>query len=176
MTTEELTLDSHIARYPDFPKPGITFYDIGPMLESAAMLAWCIQRMADEASPLAPDLIAGLDARGFLFATPLAIKLGIGAVMIRKEGKLPGALYRDSYNLEYGQATVTLQRDRAIAGKRVILVDDLLATGGTLSAASRLITGAGGEHVGSIVLIELKGLGGRAVLPGPVMSLQCYEF
>lgn len=176
MDKSAFSIDSHIARYPGFPKPGITFYDISPLLESPAMLARCVQRMADEALPLAPDLIAGLDARGFLFATPLALKLGAGAVMIRKDGKLPGDLYRESYALEYGEAAVTLQRDRAVAGKRVLLVDDLLATGGTLRAASRLIADAGGHHAGSIVLIELTGLNGRAAVPGPVVALQHYEY
>lgn len=176
MTEQIFSLDSHIARYPDFPKPGITFYDISPILESPPILAACIDRMAAHAETHAPDLIAGLDARGFLFATPLAVQLGAGAIMIRKDGKLPGALHRQSYDLEYGQATLTLQRDRQLTGKRVLLVDDLLATGGTLAAASQLVSAAGGSHVGSIVLIELTGLDGRAQVPGPVHALQTYEF
>ncbi|RME67816.1 MAG: adenine phosphoribosyltransferase [Alphaproteobacteria bacterium] len=175
MTAPLFSIDSHIARYPDFPKPGITFYDIGPVLESGPVLAGCIARMAEQAAAWQPDLIAGLDARGFLFATPMAVRLGIGAIMVRKAGKLPGGLHEESYALEYGSATIALQRDRQVAGKRVVLVDDLLATGGTLRAASKLIAAAGGVHAGSIVLIELTALRGRAAVAGPVASLQCYD-
>ena len=175
----DFDFDAHISKTPDFPKPGIVFYDFSPALEDGAVLAQMLTALCEIAAPLRPDVIAGIDARGFLFATPLALAMGCGAVMVRKAGKLPGELLEQSYALEYGEATLSLQTSRNLAGKRVLLVDDLLATGGTVSASVDLITKAGGIVAGTACLIELTGLKGRAILAAkncPVVSLQQYEF
>ena len=172
-------LDDHISKTPGFPKPGITFYDISPALEDAVILKQTIDALTEAARPLAPDIIAGIDARGFLFAMPLALSLSCGSVMIRKSGKLPGKVYEESYALEYGEATLSVQASRALKGKRILLADDLLATGGTLVASANLIQKAGGILAGAACLIELTGLKGRARLEDigcPVVSLQDYEF
>ena len=172
-------LDDHISKTPGFPKPGITFYDISPALEDAVILKQTIDALTEAAKPLAPDIIAGIDARGFLFAMPLALSLSCGSVMIRKSGKLPGKVYEESYALEYGEATLSVQASRALQGKRILLADDLLATGGTLVASANLIKKAGGILAGAACLIELTGLKGRARLEEigcPVVSLQEYEF
>ena len=124
-------------------------------------------------------IIAGIDARGFLFALPLALAHQTGTVMIRKAGKLPGKVFEESYALEYGEARLSVQASRGLEGKRVLLVDDLLATGGTLVASTNLIRQAGGILAGAACLIELTGLEGRARLAAkdcPVVSLQQYEF
>lgn len=175
----EFNLDNHISKTPDFPKDGITFYDFSPALEDGVILRQMMDALCEISSPLKPDVIAGIDARGFLFATPLAMAMGCGAVMVRKKGKLPGDVIEKSYALEYGEATLSLQTSRQIKGKRILLVDDLLATGGTVSASVDLIQQAGGIIAGTACLIELTGLGGRAILADkgcPVVSLQSYEF
>ena len=169
-------LDQHIARYHDFPKPGITFYDISPVLENHNALKSCVDALTRLAEPYKPDLIVGLDARGFLFVTPMALILNAGAIMIRKSGKLPGAVNQLSYELEYGEATLELQKDRDISRKTIVIVDDLLATGGTISAANQLISNHGGLVVANIVLIELTGLKGREHLIGDVHAIQQYDF
>ncbi len=169
-------LDEHIARYRNFPKPGITFYDISPVLEDHDALKSCIDALTGLAQSYKHELIVGLDARGFLFVTPIALMINAGAIMIRKSGKLPGAVNRLSYELEYGEATLELQKDRDIAGKTIVIVDDLLATGGTISAANQLIANHGGLVVANIVLIELTGLKGRQHLIGDVHAVQQYDF
>ena len=171
-----LNLDPYIAKTPGFPKAGITFYDISPALEDPHILKQATTALCDLAAPMKPDLIAGIDARGFLFSVPIATQLDCGVVMIRKAGKLPGALYQITYALEYDNATLALQHDRNIAGKNIVLCDDLLATGGTLLAATDLISMAGGTVTGAVCLIELTGLKAREKLSFPVASLQSYEF
>jgi len=170
------SLDPHISKTPNFPKKGITFYDISPALEDPVILRQLIGHMEKAAHRFQPDIIAGIDARGFLFAMPLALKLNCGTVMIRKAGKLPGKVLEEAYTLEYGTARLSVQASRALAGKRVILCDDLLATGGTLAASAKLIKRAGGNLVGAICVIELTGLKGREKLPCDVVALQHYEF
>jgi adenine phosphoribosyltransferase len=128
------------------------------------------------ARPYKPDLIVGLDARGFLFVTPVALALDAGAIMIRKKGKLPGKVSQQSYALEYGEATLALQHDRNIAGKTIVVIDDLLATGGTIAAANKLISQHGGKVAANIVLIELKELNGRDHLKGDVLAIQQYDY
>ena len=169
-------LDDHISKTPNFPKEGITFYDISPVLEEAGALRALTQSMTDLARDFAPDMIAGIDARGFLFAMPVALGLECGVVMIRKAGKLPGKLIEESYALEYGTARLSLQASRALKNKRVVLCDDLLATGGTCAAAGKLIQRAGGILAGAICVIELTGLKGRDKLDCEVRHLQSYEF
>ena len=169
-------LDQFISKYPDFPKAGITFYDISPALAEPDCLKTIIDSLIVIANEYKPDIIAGIDARGFLFATPLAIALGLGTIMVRKSGKLPGKVSQVSYDLEYGKASLTLQQERDLAGMRVMIVDDLIATGGTAKAAETLITKSGGIVAGIAVLIELTGLKARDQLTAPVSSLQQYEY
>ena len=170
------SLDTYISKTPGFPKEGITFYDISPALEDPDALSQTMDAMADITAPFAPDIIAGIDARGFLFALPLALHLKCGTVMVRKKGKLPGTVFETSYALEYGEATLALQSSRQMKDKRVVLCDDLLATGGTLSAAGTLVEKAGGHLVGAVCMIELTGLKGAERLNCPVAALQQYEF
>ena len=168
--------DHFISKIPGFPKPGITFYDISPILEDAAALRQTMDALSGLVQPMRPEIIAGVDARGFLFALPLALSMECGMVMVRKAGKLPGELFEQSYALEYGEARLSIQASRQLHGKRVVLCDDLLATGGTLEASARLVAQIGGILAGAVCIIELTGLGGRARLDCPVAALQTYEF
>lgn len=171
-----MNFDQHIAKIPEFPKPGITFYDISPMLEDPAVARQAVHALAELARSYEPDLIVGLDARGFLFSLPVALELEVGTVMVRKAGKLPGPVIEKSYALEYGEATLAIQTARDMKGKRVVIVDDLLATGGTVTAASHLIEQVGAQVVASLFAVELTGLKGRQRLSGAVHALQQYEF
>ena len=170
----EIDLDAHISKIPNFPKNGITFYDISPILEDAHLLKNLIDALCAKAMPFKPELIGGVDARGFLFATPLAYKLNCGSIMIRKSNKLPGDLITQNYELEYGSAELSIQKDRILSGKRVLLIDDLIATGGSLNAAQTLINKAGGMTCCALCVIELTELKGRDKLNCPVISLQSY--
>ena len=172
----EINFDSHIAKVPNFPKKGIIFYDISPILENPYVLKSSIDALCQKAEPFEPELVAGVDARGFLFATPLAYKLNCGCVMIRKSNKLPGKLLSQDYDLEYGTAELSVQKERQLSGKRVLLIDDLIATGGSLAAAQTLINKAGGIICCALCVIELTGLKGRDKLNCPVISLQSYMF
>ena len=168
--------DPHISKTPGFPKDGITFYDISPILEDRTVVRQAMTALAALTSPMQPDIIAGIDARGFLFALPLALELDCGMVMVRKAGKLPGELHEQSYELEYGEARLSIQASRQLRDKRVVLCDDLLATGGTLQAAAQLVSRSGGILAGAVCIIELTGLKGRDRLDCPVKALQSYEF
>jgi len=172
----DFILDTHISKTPGFPKEGITFYDISPALEDPDVLARMIEEMAGLAQNFAPDIFAGIDARGFLFSMPLALHLKCGTVMVRKAGKLPGKVLEESYALEYGTARLSMHASRAVKGKKVVLCDDLLATGGTLAAAEKLVHRAGGKVVGAVCVIELTGLKGRDKLACDVAALQTYAF
>ena len=176
MTNAEFNLDLNISKVPDFPKPGITFYDISPILEDPDLLKKTIDTLCSKAKSLDPDLIGGIDARGFLFATPIAYNLNCGIVMIRKSNKLPGEVITENYDLEYGSAELSIQKDRSLSGKRVLLMDDLIATGGSLNAAESLVNKAGGSVCGALCLIELTGLKGREKLDCPVDALQSYLY
>ena len=169
-----IPLHKWIQTYPNFPKPGILFYDIAQILENPAFLKQTVETLAAHIDEWSPDLLVGIDSRGFLFATPVALARGLGVVMIRKKGKLPGAVREASYALEYGEAALAVQCDRALTGKRVVLIDDLLATGGTLAAAEQLLIDSGASVVGCMVLIELTELHGRDKLKAHVKSLQVY--
>ena len=132
-------------------------------------------QLAAQVAGLELDLVAGIESRGFLFSTPLAARLGIGSMMIRKPGKLPGNLVHESYNLEYGSAELTIQADAPVAGRSVLLVDDLMATGGTMMAAKSLLRGCEAVVPACVVIIELAALGGRAVLDVPLVALKVYD-
>ena len=171
-----MDLKQHIRGIPDFPKPGILFYDISTLLKHPGAWKETVAEMTEALRPLKPDLLAGIESRGFLVAAPVAILLGCGFVMIRKKGKLPGKTIPHTYDLEYGSDTVEIQSDAIEAGQRVVVVDDLLATGGTAAAAVRLCRMVGADVVASAFIMELTGLKGRARLDVPVKSLLDYEF
>ncbi len=171
-----MDLKQHIRGIPDFPKPGILFYDISTLLKHPGAWKETVAEMTEALRPLKPDLLAGIELRGFLIAAPVAVLLGCGFVMIRKKGKLPGKTIPHTYDLEYGSDTVEIQSDAIEAGQRVVIIDDLLATGGTAAAAVRLCRMVGADVVGSAFIVELTGLKGRARLDIPVTSLVNYEF
>lgn len=154
----------HIRDVPDYPKPGVVFKDITPLLAAPEAFAEVI----DEIAGLFPgvDKIVGIEARGFILAAPAAYRAGAGFVPVRKKGKLPAATLEESYDLEYGSATIEVHRDAFAPGDRVLIVDDVLATGGTAEAAVALIRRAGAEVVGVAVLMELAFLKGRERLAG----------
>lgn len=168
-------LRSYIRDVPDFPKPGILFRDITPLLANG--LAWreCVDRLAERYRDRV-DIVLGIESRGFIVGSPLAYALGCGMGIIRKPGKLPAATFSADYELEYGTDSIEMHQDTFSAGSRVLLVDDLLATGGTAQAALRLIQQMQGNVVEVAVLIELSSLGGRQRLaPGEVFALMAYE-
>ena len=151
---------------PDFPEPGIIFKDITPVLLAPELFREAIDLFAERHSGSGIDKIVGIDARGFIFAAALSDRLGVGFVPVRKIGKLPHETYEQSYDLEYGSATLTMHKDAVGDGERVLLVDDLLATGGTASAAVMLLETAGAEVHEIDFLVELTYLGGRHKLTG----------
>jgi adenine phosphoribosyltransferase len=165
----------YIASYPDFPKPGILFRDISPLLASAAGMNHAIDQFAAQLSAFDIGLIAGIESRGFLFSTLLASRLNIGSMMVRKPGKLPGKLVRAGYDLEYGTAELTIQQDAPVKGRQLVLIDDLLATGGTMIAAKSLLESCGAIVPACAVVIELAALGGRARLNTPLIALKSYD-
>jgi adenine phosphoribosyltransferase len=149
---------------PDYPQHGVVFKDITPLLADAPAFAAAIDALASGHQRI--DKVAGIEARGFILAAPVALRLGVGFVPVRKEGKLPGPTLAQTYQLEYGSATVEVHADSFEPGERVLIVDDVLATGGTSAAAAELIRRSGAEVVAVSVLIELGFLNGRASLPG----------
>lgn len=159
-----MDLTAYIRDVPDFPKPGIVFKDITPLLGSPQALRAAIDAMAEFEWEGAVDRIAGIESRGFLFGVPLALRLGVGFTPIRKPGKLPWRTDKIDYALEYGTDTLEIHQDGVQPGERVVVVDDLLATGGTLKAACDLIEGIGGVVAGCAIAVELRFLAGRARL------------
>jgi adenine phosphoribosyltransferase len=178
MTYEHPTVEqlAHAVRtIPDFPQPGIQFKDITPVLADAGLFAGSIDLLTDKFQPGSVDTVVGIDARGFIFAAAAAYKLRCGFVPVRKKDKLPFKTYEQSYALEYGINTVAIHVDAIKPGSRVLLVDDLLATGGTAGAASSLLQRLGAEILEMTFLIELSFLKGREKLKGfPVRSLIVY--
>jgi adenine phosphoribosyltransferase len=168
-------LELAIRNVPDFPKPGIQFKDITPVLADARLFAGAIDLLIEGFRPGDVDAVVGIDARGFIFAAAAALKLQAGFVPVRKKGKLPYQTIEQSYDLEYGTATVAMHVDALKPGARVLLVDDLLATGGTAAAAVALMRKLDAHILEVGFLIELKFLAGRDKLPGlPVRSLVVY--
>ena len=170
-----MNIKDHIRGIPDFPKPGILFYDISTLIANADAWQITMGRLAKLVSQYQPDIIAGIEARGFLVAAPLALKLGLGFIMVRKEGKLPGDIISYQYALEYGTDTIQVQADAVKSGERVLLIDDLLATGGTMDAATSLFNKVGAEVVGGACIIELTFLKGRDNLKIPFTSLVTFD-
>lgn len=170
-----MDLKDHIRAVPDFPKPGILFYDISTLLRHADAWQVAMGRLANRVRAYQPDVLAGVESRGFLLAAPLATKLGCGFVMLRKRGKLPGAVTGLDYALEYGSDRIEIQSDAVQAGQRVVVVDDLLATGGTMSAGIALLNMMGATVPAAIALIELSFLKGRERLDVPFEALVQYD-
>ncbi|WP_446663796.1 adenine phosphoribosyltransferase [Flexivirga sp. B27] len=158
-------LASRTREVPDFPKPGVLFKDLTPLFRDPEAFGVVLDDIAGRWAGKV-DVVAGVEARGFILGAPLALRMGLGFVPIRKAGKLPGETHTRSYDLEYGTATIEVTTDAFAAGHRVLLVDDVLATGGTAAAACELIEGAGAEVMGLEMLLELSFLQGRDKLPG----------
>lgn len=176
MSTVAFDLDAAIRKIPDHPHPGIVFYDLMPLFQSAEGLAAGVRGISDWARPRRPDLVVGVEARGFVMGGALAAELGVGFAAARKPGKLPGATVRRSYALEYGTDALELHRDALGPGTRVLVHDDLLATGGTALVVCRLVEELGGVVVGVGVVAELTFLPGRRTLEGyDVLSLVQYD-
>lgn len=170
-----IDLAARIREIPNFPVEGILFRDITTLLQDSAAFRAAIDALRDQVVSLQADVVVGMESRGFVFAAPLAYLLQVGFVPVRKLGKLPGDTLSVEYELEYGTNTLEIHRDAIAPGQRVLVVDDLLATGGTVAATVELIRRLGGVVVGSAFLIELQDLGGRARLDGhPVVSLITY--
>ncbi|HUU23574.1 MAG TPA: adenine phosphoribosyltransferase [Phycisphaerae bacterium] len=161
-----IDLESFIRDVPDFPKPGIVFKDITPLLADPAALKAACDRLAEPFAGTGVRKVVGIESRGFLFGVPVAERLGAGFVPVRKPGKLPAATVSQSYELEYGTDTIEIHADAIAPGEKVLMIDDLLATGGTMAAACELVEKLGGEIVGVALVIELCFLPGRAKLPG----------
>jgi adenine phosphoribosyltransferase len=170
-----MDLKEHIRAIPDFPKPGILFYDISTLLAHPQAWQATVEQLAAAIRPHRPDLLVGIESRGFLVAAPLAYAIGSGFAMARKKGKLPGKTVQHSYDLEYGTDTIEVQHDAITHGQRIIVVDDLVATGGTMRAAIDLVRRQGGEVAAAVCIIELAFLDGRRRLDVPLASMVVYD-
>ncbi len=170
-----MNLKDHIRHVPDFPKEGILFYDISTLLAHKDAWRQAIKELAAAIKPYNPTLLAGIESRGFLVAAPVALELGLGFVMLRKKGKLPGQTIRYTYSLEYGTDTIEVQENAVKPGDTVVVLDDLLATGGTMAAAIHLLRMVKANVAACSFLIELTFLKGREKLDVPVTSLMQYD-
>jgi adenine phosphoribosyltransferase len=167
-------LRANVRDIPDFPSPGILFRDVTPLLKNPESLQAALGLMTEACQVFSPDCIVGIESRGFLFGVPVADRLGIGFVPVRKPGKLPWTVHSQAYGLEYGNDVLEVHVDAVVPGTRVVIVDDVLATGGTARAACQLVETCGGIVVGVVVLVELAGLGGRAGFEAPVSAPLVY--
>lgn len=170
-----MNIASFIREIPDTPKPGILFYDVTPLLASGTAFRHVTDLMHEAVLPLHPTVVVSIEARGFLFAAPLAQRLGVGLAPVRKPGKLPCDTISASYDLEYGSGTLSMHKDALLPADRVLIVDDILATGGTLQATMQLVRQLGASIVGCAMLMELDALGGRHVL-GDIPFLRCCAY
>jgi adenine phosphoribosyltransferase len=175
MNAPSIDLKSHVRTVPDWPAPGVQFRDITPLLQDGQLLRELIERLADRYRDpaLRPDRVAGLDARGFIVGAALAYALGLGFVPIRKQGKLPFRTIAETYELEYGSATLELHADAVVPGERVLLVDDLIATGGTMMAGKRLLERLGTQVIEAAVVVDLPDLGGADRLRAAGLPVHC---
>lgn len=172
---DDIDLKAHVRGIPDFPKPGILFYDISTLLRHGPAWRAAMARLGQAIRHWQPQVLAGIESRGFLVAAPLALELHMGFVMLRKPRKLPGATIGYDYTLEYGTDRIEMQADAVQPGQRVVILDDLLATGGTMTAGIHLLRQAGAEVVGAAALIELTFLKGREKLDVPFHALLSYD-
>jgi adenine phosphoribosyltransferase len=171
-----MDLSSKIRVVPDFPKSGVSFKDITTLLKDGAALRYTIDCIAEHYKDSKVDVILGVESRGFLFGAPLAYKMGTGFILVRKPGKLPSSILRASYELEYGSDSLEIHKDAIEPGQRVLLVDDLLATGGTMAAAADLVRQLKGEIAGFAFVVELTYLNGREKLgDAEILSLVQYD-
>lgn len=170
-----MPIRNHIRQVPDFPKPGVLFYDISTLLAHAGAWRQTVDILTDAVRPHRPDLLVGIESRGFLVAAPLALQLGCGFVMVRKQGKLPGKTIPYRYDLEYGSDAIEVQSDAVTPGQRVVVLDDLLATGGTMAAAIALLRRVGAQVEAAACIIELAFLNGRARVPVPFTSVVSFD-
>lgn len=168
-------LEDYVTTIPDFPQPGIMFRDITTIIEDPDGFKMSIDQLSELIKDVDYDVMVAVESRGFVFASPIAYNSHKPVVLVRKKGKLPRETIEQSYDLEYGTATVEMHKDSIKPGQKVILCDDLIATGGTLWAAAKLVETLGGEVAGIISVMELKGLNGRDKLPYPVYTLIQYE-
>ena len=164
MTAEQSSLRSYVRDIADYPIEGVTFRDITPLLGNAAALAQAVDGMVEQFDGVAIDHVVGVEARGFIFGAAVAYRAGAGFVPVRKAGKLPWAVVREEYSLEYGSDKLEIHRDAIHPGERILIVDDVLATGGTAAATAKLVEALGGVVAGLSFLIEIDELGGRARL------------
>jgi len=176
MTVDAMWLEGLVRDVPDFPKPGIVFKDVTPLWADADAFRFSIDAIADHFAGVEVDRVVGIEARGFILAAPVAYRFGAGFVPVRKPGKLPAEIASEDYELEYGTDRLEIHRDGVLAGQRVLVIDDVLATGGTAAATIRLVETLGGLVVGLGFLIELGFLGGRHRVDGyEMVSLITYE-
>ncbi len=170
-----MDLKTLIREIPDFPKPGVVFRDITTLLRDPQGLRYTVDRFVEQCAPFQPDYVVGMESRGFLFGVPLAYHLQAGFIPVRKPGKLPSAVHAIEYELEYGTDRLEVHQDAFAPGDRILIVDDLIATGGTASATAELLQRTGCEIVGFGFIVELRALGGREKLPSaPVVALVEY--
>lgn len=170
-----MDLKNHIREVPDFPKPGILFYDISTLLQHAGAWRTTVDRLAEAVKIHEPDVLVGIESRGFLLAAPLAYQLDLGFTMARKKGKLPAETIAHTYDLEYGSDTVEIHADAVQPGQKVVVVDDLLATGGTLAATIKLLRDMEAEVCAAACIIELAFLNGRERIDVPLSTLIAYD-
>ena len=167
-----MDISSLIRAIPDFPKPGIMFRDITTLLSDPDGWRYTIDSLSEKCASLSPEYVVGMESRGFIIGAALAYKLGVGFIAVRKPGKLPAAVHTVEYDLEYGTDRLEMHQDAVRAGSRILIVDDLIATGGTASATAQLVKQIGCELVGFGFVIELRDLGGRQRLPDvPIVTL-----
>ncbi len=170
MQQEGQWLTELVREIPDYPKPGVTFRDITPLLGNAGGFSRAVDELVHRFHGVKVDRVLGMEARGFILAAPVAYRLHAGFIPVRKAGKLPWAVVRDEYSLEYGSDKLEIHRDAIHPGEHILVIDDVLATGGTADATCRLVEALGGEVVGLGFLLELDGLGGRERLQGRVIE------
>ncbi|MGV3279083.1 adenine phosphoribosyltransferase [Rickettsiales bacterium LUAb2] len=159
-----------IDKIPNFPKPGILFYDLSPMLASASAWEYTINEISKLVADMEPDIVAGIESRGFLISSAIATKLKLGSVLIRKKGKTPGKVISHTYKLEYGEDTLEIKADIIKPKQKVVILDDVLATGGTINASIKLLEQAGAVVRGAVCIMELNSLNGRNNLNIPVST------
>ena len=170
-----MNLKEHIRAIPDFPIPGILFYDISTLLANPDAWKYALDELEKIVSDWKPDILAGIESRGFLLSSALADRMNLPMTMIRKKGKLPGEVISHEYELEYGTDIIEIQADAITNGQSVVILDDLLATGGTLAASGELLTSVGANIVGCAVIIDLEFLKGKEKLSFPLKSLVSYD-